>query len=140
MDDPSRELRAFLTERGGRWTRARAKVLDVFLENRRPLTPREVHRQTGRGVNLASVYRNIGLLRGAGILAPVDRVREGGRYELSEKHRDHHHHMICDRCGSVEDLKGCLLGEVGRRLRAKTGFRVMRHEVNLFGLCAGCAA
>lgn len=139
MHDPVGALRTLLTERGGRWTRPREKVLEVFLGNRRPLTPREVHRQGGRGVNLASVYRNIHLLRGAGILSSVDRVEEGERFELSERHRDHHHHLICERCGAVEDLEGCLLEDVERRVRKKTRFLITRHELNLFGLCPSCA-
>jgi Fe2+ or Zn2+ uptake regulation protein len=139
MTDPAGTLRALLTARGGRWTRAREKVVEVFAANPRPLTPRDVHRRAGGGLNLASVYRNIHLLREAGILAPVDRVEDGERFELSEKHRDHHHHLICERCGGVEDLEGCLLKGLERRVRGKTRFRVLRHELNLFGLCASCA-
>lgn len=140
MRDPSGELRSLLTARGGRWTRAREKVLEVFMANHRPLTPGEVHRRSGQGANLASVYRNIRLLREAGILVPVDRVDQGERYELSEKHRDHHHHLICERCGAVEDLAGCLLKDVARLIPKKTRFRVTRHELNLFGLCPACAS
>lgn len=138
MNDPVGALRKTLVERGGRWTRARERVISVFLQDRRPLTPRDVHRRAGEDVNLASVYRNIQLLRDTGILAPVDRVEEGERYELSEKHRDHHHHLICERCGAVEDLEGCLLEDVERRVRKKTRFRITRHELNLFGLCPRC--
>lgn len=139
MDDPALALRKILTERGGRWTRAREKVLSVFLADRRPLTSREVHRRAGKGVNQASVYRNIRLLKDAGVLAPVDRVSAGERFELSEKHRDHHHHLICERCGAVEDLEGCLLEDVERRVRKKTKFTITRHELNLFGRCPACA-
>jgi Fur family transcriptional regulator, ferric uptake regulator len=138
MRDPLEALRAVLAERGGRRTRARESVLQAFLSDRRPLTPRDVHRRAGRDADLASVYRNIQFLLEAGILARVDRVAGGERFELSEKHRGHHHHLICERCGGVEDLEGCLLEDVERRVRKKTRFRVTRHEVNLFGLCHSC--
>jgi Fur family ferric uptake transcriptional regulator len=140
MRDPVSSFRKALSDRGGRWTRSRERVLEVFMSNRRPLTPRDVHRRAGRPMNLASVYRNIQLLSGLGVLSAVDRVEEGGRWELSDGHRGHHHHLICERCGAVEDLEGCLLKDVTRRVARRTRFRVRRHEVNLFGLCPRCAA
>ena len=140
MNDPFLGMKKAVAGRGGRWTRARARVLEVFLKDRRPLTPREVHRRAGPKANLASVYRNIRLLCEYGLLVSVDRVAEGERFELSERHRDHHHHLICERCGAVEDLEGCLLAGAVRRAQTRTRFRIVRHELNLFGLCLDCVA
>jgi Fe2+ or Zn2+ uptake regulation protein len=140
VTDPVAELRNSLAESGGRWTRARERVLEAFSSERRPLTPRDVHRRTGGRMSAASVYRNIGLLRELGLLVAVDRVGEGERYELSDKHRDHHHHVICDRCGAVEDLDGCLLKPLERQVRKDTRYRITRHMLNLYGLCPSCAA
>jgi Fur family ferric uptake transcriptional regulator len=140
MTDPIAELKSSLAEKGGRWTRARERVLEAFLGERRPLTPRDVHRRTGGEMSPASVYRNIRLLKELGLVVAVDRVGEGERFELSDRHRDHHHHVICDRCGAVEDLDGCLLQSLERRVRKDTRYRITRHMLNLFGLCPSCAA
>ena len=140
MNDPFLALKKAVAGRGGRWTRARERVLEVFLKDRRPLTPRDVHRRAGAEANLASVYRNIRLLCELGLLVAVDRVAKGERFELSERHRDHHHHLICERCGAVEDLEGCLLKSAVRIVQARTRFRIVRHELNLYGLCLDCAA
>ena len=140
MTDPFLALKKAVAGRGGRWTRARERVLEVFLKDRRPLTAREIHRRAGAKANLASVYRNIRLLCELGLLISVDRVAEGERFELSESYRNHHHHLICERCGAVEDLEGCLLKSAVRNVQARTRFRIVRHELNLYGLCLDCAA
>ena len=140
MADALAAVKSFLAETGGRWTSAREAVLAVFLKEHRPLAAGEVHRRAAGPVPLASVYRAIEFLLEARVLSRVDHAAGGERFEMSERFREHHHHLICEGCGAVEDLEGCLLEDVERRVRARSRFRVTRHEVNLFGLCAGCGA
>jgi Fur family transcriptional regulator, ferric uptake regulator len=140
MKDPLINFREILAARGGRWTRPRARVLEVFIKDLRPLTPGDVRRRVGRKVNQASVYRNIKRLVEESVLVAVDHTPAGERYELSEAYRGHHEHLICRDCGQVEDLEECLLGDVSRQVLKRSGFRIDRHELRFFGQCQSCAA
>ena len=133
-----------LARRGVRVTGARRAVLDVLTRNQLPLTVSQIHERVGgKQANVASVYRTVNLLAGIGLLRTTDSVRGSRRYELHEEFTGHHHHVICQVCGRIEDLQGCLiddqtLARLNRRMRQQRRFRVTNHELHLFGVCQEC--
>jgi len=119
-------------------TKQREAIRQVFEEIRRPLGPTEVL-EAGRSrhatLGIATVYRAISSLVDSGWLVPVELPGEPPRYERSGS--AHHHHFRCRGCARVFEIHGCP-GDL--RDLAPTGFRLERHEVVLYGLCARCAA
>ena len=139
MRKASSIIQQSLVARGFSQTQPRRLVLEVFLRDAKPLTPAAVHnRLPERNINLASVYRSIELFCRLGVLTKVDYVDEGGRYELSDGYRDHHHHLICQKCGKTEDFKDCALQDIEKLIRRRFRFKVMRHELRFIGLCQRC--
>jgi Fur family ferric uptake transcriptional regulator len=140
-----------LARRGLRLTGPRRAVLDVLAESREPLTVTEIHaRLTGGQAHVVSVYRTVHLLvrlrlvRPTDVVRPTDATRGSRRYELGEEFTGHHHHLICQGCGRIEDLDGCWLADavltrLTRYVRRTRRFEVSEHEVRLFGLCRRCA-
>jgi Fe2+ or Zn2+ uptake regulation protein len=140
-----------LARRGLRLTGPRRAVLDVLAGSRVPLTVPEIHvRLGGRRAHIVSVYRTVHLLMRLRLVRPTDSVRletalrGSQRYELAEEFTGHHHHLICQGCGAIEDLDGCLLADaalaqLARYVRRTRRFEVTEHEVRLFGLCPLCA-
>ncbi len=85
------------------------------------------------GVGLVTVYRTLELLSGLGVVRRLD-LGDGPRYELAE---DHHHHLICEGCGSVAEFEQCPLDS--RRLSHVWGdFEVTAHSLEVYGKCADC--
>jgi Fur family ferric uptake transcriptional regulator len=120
-------------------TEPRRLVLEVFLNDHRPLTPSAVHEQLpDSNINLASVYRTIELFCRLGVLTEVDHVPEGRRYELSDDYREHHHHLICRGCGKTEDFEDCEMEQIERLIKKRFHFQVTRHELRFLGLCRRC--
>ena len=105
MKEKCRKIQELIRSNRFKWTRPRQLVLDVFLKHRTPLQVADIHRKiSSREVDLASVYRAVNLFLKSGILMSVAGVSESKRYELSDAHRKHHHHLICQACGKAEDL------------------------------------
>jgi Fur family ferric uptake transcriptional regulator len=135
-----------LARRGLRLTGPRRAVLDALAGSRVPLTVAEIHARLGpRRANIVSVYRALHLLVRLGLARATDETREGWRYELHEQFTGHHHHLICQGCGRIEDLHGCVLADqvleaLARSLRRSRQFQLTEHELRLFGLCRACAA
>jgi Fur family ferric uptake transcriptional regulator len=120
-----------------RTTRQKTAIRSVFEHTGRPLTTGEVltvARQRVEGLGIATVYRTIKNLLDDGWLTAVDLPGEPPRYEIAGK--GHHHHFLCESCGGVFELEGCL--PAIERL-AKRGFSVRSHEVVLYGRCGDCA-
>jgi Fur family ferric uptake transcriptional regulator len=128
-----------LVAEGHSQTNPRRQVLEVFLENDKPLTPTAVHKRlAGHGINLASVYRAIELFCRVRVLAEVDHVQEGRRYELSDEYRGHHHHLICGGCGKTEDFEDCEMEDLEKLIQRRFHFKVTRHDLRFIGLCRSC--
>jgi Fur family ferric uptake transcriptional regulator len=122
----------------------------VLARNDEPLTVAQIHQRLDGGhAHLVSVYRTVHLLvrmrlvRPTDAVCPTDAMRGSRRYELAEQFTGHHHHLICQGCGRIEDLDGCVLADgiltqVIRYVRRRRRFEVSDHEVRLFGLCERC--
>ena len=82
---------------------------------------------------MVTVYRTLDLFSGLGLVRRLD-LGYGSRYELAE---DHHHHLICEDCGSVTEFERCPVD-----LRGLTGvgggFEVRSHSLEIYGTCSEC--
>jgi Fur family ferric uptake transcriptional regulator len=91
------------------------------------------------GVGRATVFRTIKLLSEMGMLCRV--LLEDGslRYRVSQR-QDHHHHLVCVSCASVQELDACIDPEVLGDLAQSTGYEIEGHWLEFFGRCAACRA
>lgn len=82
-------------------------------------------------VGMVTVYRTLDLFGELGLVRRLD-LGDGARYELAD---DHHHHLICEECGTVAEFEQCPLDL--RRLPG-SGFEVRAHSVEVYGRCSEC--
>jgi Fur family ferric uptake transcriptional regulator len=62
------------------------------------------------------------------------------RYELNRNKEDHrHHHLICLKCGCVEEVEEDLLETLENQILKNKGFVVKDHSVEFYGYCADCS-
>jgi Fe2+ or Zn2+ uptake regulation protein len=90
------------------------------------------------GVNPSTVYRTVALLVEEGLLLRTDLGGDRAFYEPAHEHP--HHHLVCERCGSVAHIHDDVLGDVADRIEQAAGFTLGSGELSLFGLCADCRA
>lgn len=81
---------------------------------------------------MVTVYRTLDLLSELGLVRRLD-LGDGPRYELAE---DHHHHLVCEDCGSVSEFQQCPLNL--DNLPAMDGFEVRAHSLEVYGRCSDC--
>jgi Fur family ferric uptake transcriptional regulator len=137
-----KDIERRLRTRGQRFTAQRRALVEMLRRARQPLSIRQI---LGRRTNLvqSSAYRNLVVLEDAGVVRRLVGASGSARYELAEDLTEHHHHLICVSCGSVEDLPASTTLE--RTVRTATagsasrkGFKVRSHRVDLLGLCRDC--
>ena len=140
MDD----LRARLSERQHKMTPQRQIVLQIFLDHPgEHLSAEDVHdilRTEKAEIGLATVYRTLELLSDLGSLQKMEFGDGCSRYEVNDTDptRHHHHHLICTKCGKVEEFDEDLLESLEADIERKTGFRTLDHQVKFFGVCKAC--
>lgn len=134
-------IRYLLGGQGYSWTQARSAVLTVLATVPSPLRAEQIHRALHNPrINLSSVYRTLRLFEALKIVRRVELGEGAARYELADGYRHHHHHLVCDACGRIEDMATCPVegADLTRRIRKRTGFTVRSHVFELFGLCRPC--
>lgn len=128
--------------RSGRYrvTPQREVVYEVLERSRgRPLNTEEIYRscaESRSGMGLATVYRTLELFCDLGIAHHVHLHESSSYYELTAE--DHHHHLVCVGCGSVEPFRACLVGDMETMVRDEHDFLVTSHCLSLFGYCPDC--
>jgi Fur family peroxide stress response transcriptional regulator len=131
-------IRHRLDDHGVKFTSQRYCVMAFLMGNPGHPTAAEIFDGVNRldpRSSRATVYRNLKDLVDAGLVREVAVEGRSARFDLKETQ---HHHFICDRCGTVEDMDWF---EVPRPAPASVGKRVVREsELILRGLCAGCAS
>jgi len=132
-----------LAARGHRSGEARSAVIDALAEHDGCCTAGDLAglmRREGGSVGTASVYRALGALQEADLLRALDLGEGERRYELVHEDGEHHHHVVCDRCGDTtafhDDRLERSIADLARRLE----WQVDAHDVVLHGTCARCAA
>ena len=129
---------------GQRYTGQRRRLVEILVRAGNPLAITEIMRGR-KDLAQSSVYRNLCGLEHAGVVRRVTTDDEFGLYELTEELTGHHHHLICQGCGRVQDLPlpagfERSLDRTLDRVAAQAGFAEVSHRLDLIGLCADCAA
>ena len=86
-------------------------------------------------IGLATVYRNLRLLKEAGEVHEVHASNDTCRFDGNTSM---HYHFYCDGCGRILDLDEPIDATIETRIARKTGLKVTRHTVELGGLCLDC--
>ncbi|MFN7160559.1 MAG: Fur family transcriptional regulator [Candidatus Gracilibacteria bacterium] len=134
------KLKDDLKSQGFRMTKTRESILKILSHHKEPISVPEILECLSHediNVNKTTAYRELDFLLEQGFIQELDFGDRKKRYELSE--RDHHHHLICENCTSVQDIA---LDEDLKKeeeiIKKSTGFQVKRHALEFFGLCEKC--
>ncbi len=130
-------IRRFLEESGLRCTPQRYAVMAFLMKHNSHPTAAEIFEAVNRAdprCSRATTYNNLRDLVLAGL---VREVAVEGRAARFDAKGIRHHHFVCDRCGSVEDMDWY---DVPEPAPATLGKRVLREcELIFRGLCTKCA-
>jgi Fur family transcriptional regulator, ferric uptake regulator len=132
-----------LADAGYRRGGARAELLELMAEQRCALSAFEIEDRLAerpRQVSRASIYRILEELEEVGVVQRVDVGNGITRYEPLGRGHAHHHHLVCDRCGSLEPFTDEGLERAVARAAEHVPLEVSEHEIVLHGTCRSCAA
>lgn len=135
-DEAAQALRAA----GYRVTPQRLIIHSTLVGLRRHVGAEELLEAVDRklpNVSLPTVYSALDALEDAGL---VRRVSAGQGRALYDTRPADHHHLVCRRCGAVEDLDADVSLAGALAAAGQHGFTPDGAEVVIRGLCAECSA
>jgi Fur family ferric uptake transcriptional regulator len=132
---------ATLEREGFRAGAARTRVVDALARQNCCATAQEIADELRAGearVGIASVYRALEVLDRLGLVHRLDVGDGTARYEAAHPGGEHHHHVVCDRCGRVAQFSDDGLEQAITTLSARLEFAIDQHDVVLRGTCPNC--
>ena len=132
----SKELRAA----GLKATLPRRKILEVLeQQDSRHVSAEDVYRllvEIGEDVGLATVYRVLTQFENAGLI--TRHHFEGGHSVFELNQGEHHDHILCVKCGKVEEFVDELIEQRQRDIAEQAGYSMTDHCLYIYGICAEC--
>ena len=130
-----------LRNAGLKATLPRLKILELFEKSDdRHLSAEDVYKvllNAGDDVGLATVYRVLTQFEDAGLL--IRHHFESGKAVFELNQGDHHDHIVCVKCGTVEEFYDEEIERRQQEAAESRGFKMQEHSLMIYGVCANCA-
>jgi Fur family transcriptional regulator, ferric uptake regulator len=139
-DERLKWFEATLEQAGMRRTLPRRVLLRILAATERPVSAQELFEQTDEDINPVTIYRTLNELTRLNLLTRTEFGEGFYRYEPAPGPSDteHHHHVICDSCGTIDDFEGCMVEAMLEQTRLPENFQVASHTLTLHGTCGRC--
>lgn len=131
-----------LKERGVRLTRQRQILLELLDKSGKHLDAESLFllaKEKDPKLNRVTVYRTLKLLKKGGLVDELDLMHWSGEQHYYEtRAKQEHAHVICLRCGRVEEFFGETLQKLRRQVESHFGFEIAVTRTEIGGYCAHC--
>lgn len=131
---------AYLRDNNLKHTEQRARILNIFLNSERHLTTEELYTVVRRKyptIGYATLCRTMKLLGQAGLCKELTLDDRVTRYERLHGD-DHHDHLICIKCGAFEEIVDQEIERLQEKVAKENEFTLVRHKLELYGICKQC--
>ena len=139
MNQPADIVRK-LSEQGYRLTPQRIMILSAIENSDDHISAEEIYAQVIAKyphVNVSTVYRTLELLKRLGLVTETD--LGGGRFRYHPAGKGHHHHLVCQECGTIIDLDELVLTPLKDVLLREYKFSADLRHLAIFGRCVKCS-
>jgi Fur family peroxide stress response transcriptional regulator len=142
MADPETRLEEMITklrEGGYRITPQRLAVLKILSVSEGHPSVERIYQQVKPDfptTSLATVYKTVGLVKGLGEVLELEFSDGSNRYDGNNPYP--HPHLICIKCKKIVDPNPTSLTDMTRELISDTGFDIITHRLDFFGICPDC--
>ena len=131
-------IKQVLQKRNLSLTVQRRIILEVLNKDQGHLTAEDIFLLVKKRlpqISLGTVYRNLEILVSLDL---IDQHKIGTKKALFEIKKPPHYHVICDKCGRIDDLNGIHINRLEDEIARITGYKILSHDLNVIGICPEC--
>lgn len=135
-------IKGSLRQKGVRLTRQRQILLELIEKSGQHLDAEQLFhlaQKEDSKINRVTVYRTLKMLKAGGLVDELDLMHQAGDQHYYETRvKQEHAHVICLRCGKVEEFYGEPLSRLRKQIESHFGFEVLLARTEVGGYCAHC--
>lgn len=129
-----------LRKAGLKVTLPRVKILQILESNDvRHMSAEDLYKallESGEDIGLATVYRVLTQFETAGLV--TRHHFEGGHSIFEINEGGHHDHIVCVKCGRVDEFVDKVIEQRQEHIAAETGYEMTDHSLYIYGICPEC--
>lgn len=132
-------------QRGGRLTPQRVAILRILAASKGHPSVEQIYEQIQDDfptTGIATIYKTVALLKEMGEVLELGFADGSNRYDGNRP--TPHPHLICTRCGEIQDLDvpglDEFLAQALVQISPETDYAIHSHRLDLYGVCQKCRA
>ena len=135
-------MQVSLKGQGVRLTRQRQILLDLIDQTGEHLDAERLYqmaKERDPKLNRVTVYRTLKMLKAGGLVDELDLMHySGDQHYYETRLKQEHAHVVCLRCGKVEEFFGEPLQKLRKQIESHFGFQILLSRTEVGGYCAHC--
>ena len=142
MTAPEKRLDQMITklrEKEFRITPQRLAILNILASNDKHPSVETIYEKVKGDfptTSLATVYKTLIVMKEIGEVLELGFSDGSNRYDGNKPYP--HPHLICTKCRSILDPDLSAVNHMAKELARETGFKIMSHRLDFFGVCPRC--
>jgi Fur family peroxide stress response transcriptional regulator len=142
VEGPNKRLNKMiqeLREHDHRITPQRLAILKVLADSEGHPSVEQIYARVKSDfptTSLATVYKNVSLMKSLGEVLELGFGDDSNRYDGHKPYP--HPHLVCTDCRKIIDPDLSMLQDLTHELVEETGFRILNHRLDFFGICPEC--
>ena len=130
-------MKNLLASNGMKVTKPRLAILSELKKATFPLTAEAIYAKLRKeGINLSTIYRTLNLFAESGLVRKE--VNDEKENVFSLESEEDSHVLVCVKCHKKEKLEGCPYHEANEQIEVQTGFAIIDHSTEIYGICPDC--
>ncbi|MGA9855877.1 MAG: ferric iron uptake transcriptional regulator [Gammaproteobacteria bacterium] len=129
-----------LRNAGLKVTLPRVKILEILeRSDQRHMSAEDMYKallDSGEDIGLATVYRVLTQFESAGLV--TRHHFEGGHSVFELNQGTHHDHIVCVKCGRVDEFMDAEIEKRQKQIAVSKGYEITDHSLYLYGICSDC--
>ncbi len=129
-----------LRNAGLKVTLPRVKILEILeRSDQRHMSAEDMYKallDSGEDIGLATVYRVMTQFETAGLV--TRHHFEGGHSVFELNQGNHHDHIVCVKCGRVDEFMDSEIEKCQKQIAIAKGYEITDHSLYLYGICGNC--
>jgi Fur family transcriptional regulator, ferric uptake regulator len=138
------DIQGSLKKQGIRLTRQRQILLELIEQSGQHLDADQLYERAKMRdpkINRVTVYRTLKMLKQGQMVDELDLMHyEGDQHYYETRMKQEHAHVVCLRCGKVEEFYGEPLHRLRRQIEVHFGFQILVARTEVGGYCSHCQA
>ena len=130
-----------LKDNGHKITPQRLAIAKILAKSKDHPSVENIHGQIERDfptMSLATVYRNIELIKSLGEVLELGFPDGSNRYDGNKPYP--HPHVICIKCKKIVDPELDSMDKMKEEIALETNFKILSSRLDFFGICSDCMA